>query len=191
MGESSSLFPPRRSQQVFEYLFLIELNEIEKDVQELKSYLFDLIGGKYPSYKSKSHITLFNISSSDQMDHMLELLNISWMPSFQINVNGFDYYSHGQQSRTIYLNIEEKGSIVYLQKWLADFFKLRRHAYEPHITLGRTIPVVQFEKAWSDLKSLTFRRVFTVDKLVVLKRKRQTETPLRWEPYRQLPLGSN
>ncbi|MEQ9375224.1 MAG: 2'-5' RNA ligase family protein [Imperialibacter sp.] len=191
MSESSSLFPAQRSQQVFEYLFLIHLKEIEKDVVALKDRVFNAIGSRYAGHHSTPHISLFNISSTDQMDHMLELMNISWMPSFQVDVNGFDYYSHGQKSRTLYVNIERKDSIVYLQKWLANFFRLRKHSYDPHITLGRTIPIDLFEKAWDDIKTLRFQKSFTCDRLVVLKRKQQKEEPLKWGPYREIILASN
>ncbi len=191
MSESSSLFPAQRSQQVYEYLFLIYLKEIEKDVVTLKNRLSHSVGDGYPGHKSTPHISLFNISSSEQMDHMLQLMNISWMPAFEVEVKGFDYYKHGQNSRTLYVNIKKKDGIVYLQKWLAEFFHLKKHAYEPYITLGRTLPIAQFEKVWEDIKGITFERLFTCDRLVVLKRKQQKEQPLKWGPYREIMLASN
>lgn len=191
MSEGSSFFPAQRSQQMFEYLFLIHLKEIEMDIVGLKDRLFNVIGEKYAGLQSTPHISLFNISSTDQMGHMLELMNISWMPSFRVDVNGFDYYAYGQKSRTIYVNIEKKQSIVYLQKWLADFFRLRKHSYDPHIAIGRTIPPDLFEKAWDDLRGLRFQKTFTCDRLVVLKRKQHKERIEKWEPYREIMLASN
>jgi len=191
MSESSSKFPAQQDRQVFEYLFLIPLNGIHREVTELKDHLFHLVGGNYPGYKSTPHITLFNIASSSQMDLVLERLNVTWMPPFQIKVKGFDYYEHGQKSRSIYLNIEKKQTIVYLQSWLSDFFLLRKHAFDPHITIGRTLPVNTFEKVWSDIRSMRFERAMNCNKLIILKRRQQTTHPEKWERYREILLGSN
>ncbi len=191
MGESSSRFPARQSEQIFEYLFVIALEGVKKEVAEVKHHLYNLLEGTYPGYKSTPHITLFNISSDERMNNILELLNISWMPPFKIRIKGFDYYQHGQKSRTLYLNIENKQSIVYLQKWLTHFFRLRKHTYDPHITIGRTLPVPMFDKAWQNIKEISFDRELVCDQLVILKRKQQLQHPEKWEEFKSIPLGVN
>ena len=191
MGESSARFPAKKSEQLFEYLFVISLDGAKKEVAGIKNHLFNLLEGNYPGYRSNPHITLFNISSDERMSDILNLLHISWMPSFKIRLKGFDYYLHGQKSRTIYLNIENKTSIVYLQKWLAEFFRLKEHSYDPHITIGRTLPVPVFDKVWDDFRQLTFDHELVCDELLILKRKQQLQAQAPWEIFKKLSLGAN
>lgn len=191
MDESSSRFPAKQSEQIFEYLFVIGLEDVKKEVVQLKRQLFDVLEDNYPGYKSTPHITLFNIASDERMNDILAFLNISWMPSFDIRLKGFDYYQHGQKSRTIYVNIEDKQSIIYMQHWLADFFRLKAHHYDPHVTIGRTFPISKFEKAWKVFRGITFEKKLMCQRITVLRRKQQSGMPLRWEEFRSIPLGIN
>ena len=102
-----------------------------------------------------------------------------------MTIDGFDYFNHGEDYKTIYARIRSNSETS------AWFKTLKKHLNDkdfllPHITIARNIPVSDFNKLWPHFKATNWVESFTVNELTVLQK--ETFAPFaQWETFTTIP----
>jgi 2'-5' RNA ligase len=140
--------------------------------------------------KSRAHISFRKFIDeeepggqiSDIMCECLELIKkgIGRLPSFNLFIDGFGFFNHGQKFKTIYAAIELD---IRTKAWLNAIKEqlLIDGDITPHITIARKIPVESFNILWPYFQQLEFKASFKPDCLTVLRR----EVGKPYVPYKK------
>lgn len=107
------------------------------------------------------------------------------LPPVTLTMDGFDFFSHGDEYRTLYAKIR---SAQYTTQWFKALKKnLNIKDYlVPHITIARNIHKNDFDRLWSQFKKIKWVEDFEIDKLTVLHRE-ALNTFAPWELFMELP----
>lgn len=111
--------------------------------------------------------------------------NLRVLPPVTLKIDGFDFFSHGEQYRTLYAKI---GSAQYTTQWFRALKKsLNLKDYlVPHITIARNIHKNDFDKLWLHFRKIKWVEDFKVAQLTVLHRE-ALSTFAHWELFMELP----
>ena len=137
-----------------------------------KTYATNIIGN-YESMHSTAHISIKLLHQQKTFLTEPGILafrkRLCLIPPVTLSINGFDYFNHGEEFKTIYARI---GSTPETSHW----FKMLKHHLHvkdfmvPHVTICRNIPTADFDKLWPYFKALEWKETFTVNALTVLQR---------------------
>ncbi|GAA4091277.1 2'-5' RNA ligase family protein [Mucilaginibacter panaciglaebae] len=170
------------------FMLLSPSERVKAIVREYKHYTADVIGA-YESEYSTAHISI-NIMPR-QKTFLTEpgirefRKRLCLIPPVTLTINGFDYFNHGKDYRTIYARIVTPPETSHWFKMLKHHLKIKEFSV-PHITICRNIPVTDFELLWPYFKSTDWQESFTVNALTVLQRE-SFVAYAKWQPYTELP----
>jgi 2'-5' RNA ligase len=155
----------------YDYLIVLSPSEnVVTRVKKLKNFGVQKIG-EYDEFNTKANIVvqywprkkpLWVEPMIPKLERELQLL-----PSPVLDVNGFDFFNQ-QHNKTIYAKIKGSSLTEVWFKYLRKYFNAR--AFEPHITIAKSITDESFKTLWQGFKNLEWDERFAVDKLVILKR---------------------
>jgi len=170
------------------FMLLSPSEQVKAVVREHKNYAADVIG-TYESEYSTAHISV------NMMQRQKTFLTepgirefrkrLCLIPAITLTVNGFDYFIHGKDYRTIYARIVNSPETSHWFKMLKHHLKIKEFNV-PHITICRNIPVADFDLLWPYFKLLEWQETFTVNSLTVLQRE-SFVSYAKWEHYTELP----
>lgn len=170
------------------FMLLSPSERVKAVVRGHKHYAADVIGA-YESEYSTAHISV-NIMPR-QKTFLTEpgirefRKRLCVIPPVTLTINGFDYFNHGKDYRTIYARIVNSPETSHWFKMLKHHLKIKEFSV-PHITICRNITVADFDLLWPYFKSTDWQESFTVNALTVLQRE-SFVSYAKWQPYTELP----
>src|ERR1700744_5090196 len=130
------------------FLLLSPSEHVNEVVQQHKQHATNVIGN-YPSEHSKAHISIDRKTRQKAFiaEPLLEAMKIGMrsLPPITLTIDGFDYFNHGSDYKTIYASLRSNHVNTLWFKTLKKHLQLREFMV-PHITICRNIPVADFEK---------------------------------------------
>jgi hypothetical protein len=153
-----------------------------------KFFAADIIGN-YESMHSTAHISIKMMHR--QKTFLTEPGVVAFrkrlclIPPVTLTINGFDYFNHGEEFKTIYARIANSPETNQWFKMLKQHLHIKEFMV-PHITICRNIPVADFDRLWPHFKATNWKETFTVNNLTVLQRETFASFA-KWEPYTELP----
>src|SRR5579862_8729292 len=135
--------------------------------------------GMFESMHSKAHISfgLFGeeIETPRQKTFAMESFfnlvasDISIIEPIELKINGFSFFNHGKNFKTIYASFELTDEIM---EWFNNIKKILKidSKLTPHITIAKKIPIDAFNKLWPHFEEIKFKSSFVVDYLTILTR---------------------
>jgi 2'-5' RNA ligase len=162
---------------VYQYFLIISPpDEIKSKVKSLKYKLHKAVGLSDYNLHSVPHISLMSFHTMTPVNERcfvaLQQL-FSKNNSFEVYLNGFDYFEHGEEANTIYVKIENSCQIVRIYNELHSLLGLRIREFIPHLTLAKTISRTRFNKSYEMIKQHFFSEKFNCSHVTVLERKLQ------------------
>ena len=106
------------------------------------------------------------------------------IPPITLTIDGFDYFNHGEEFKTIYARIASTPQTTRWFKMLKQHLHIKEFMV-PHITIARNIPVADFNKLLPHFKDINYTDTFTVNALTVLQRETFASFA-KWEPFTEL-----
>lgn len=110
---------------------------------------------------------------------------LSTMPAIELQINGFNYFNHGQTSKTIYAVIERTARTDNWFKLLEKQIGIKVKNFVPQIAIAKNIPLNCFNKLWPSFENTLFSETFKIDSLTVLHRETYVEY-CEWRVYKEL-----
>jgi hypothetical protein len=157
-------------------------------VQEHKQYAANVIG-KYESMHSIAHISIKNMTRQKAFltEPGIIALNktLPSLPPITLTIDGFDYFNHGEDYKTIYAKLRSDHVTTLWFKTLKKHLNIKEFMV-PHITIARNIPITDFNKLWPHFKAVNWVESFTVSELTVLQRETFASFA-SWEVFTKLP----
>ena len=169
-------------------ILLSPSDKVNEEVRDHKSYAAEVIG-KYESMNSIAHISIKKMhrQKSFVTEPAIKLLNrkLEAIASINLTIDGFDYFNHGEDYKTIYARIRSTPETSAWFKTLKKHLSIKEFMV-PHITIARNIPVTDFNKLWPHFKAINWVESFTVNELTVLQK--ETFAPFaQWETFTTVP----
>jgi 2'-5' RNA ligase len=161
-------------------------------VKEHKLHAAKIIG-EYESVHSKAHISIKTMPRQKAfiVEPNIKLLNrnLCTLPPITLTVDGFDYFNHGEDYKTIYAKLRSNHLNTLWFKTLKKHLGVKEFMV-PHITIARNIPLGAFSELWPHFKAVNWVENFTVNELTVLRR--EGFAPFaNWEVFTTLPFEAN
>lgn len=159
-----------------------EITEVKRDI----SIQYNTVH----SLKSPPHITLqmpFRFLEAKEFKIINALKTISEADkNIEIEIKGFGAFPPS----VLFLNITENDKLWYLWKKVTDNLRVmaginnatyRNQGFRPHLTVAfRDLKKSEFTKAWQELKSKPFNRVFQLNNVWLLKHNGKS-----WDLYKE------
>jgi len=169
-------------------ILLSPSNEMKTKVREHKLYAAEIIGN-YESMHSIAHISIKKMhrQKSFLTEPAIRSLTpkLAAIPPITLTIDGFDYFNHGEDFKTIYARVRSCPEIAAWFKTLKKHLNIKEFMV-PHITIARNIPVSDFTQLWPHFKAIKWVESFTVNELIVLQK--ETFAPFaKWEKFTSLP----
>ncbi|MCC8426176.1 2'-5' RNA ligase family protein [Mucilaginibacter sp. UR6-11] len=171
--------------------FLMMLSPSDKVKAVVHNHKFYAAGiiGNYESMHSTAHISIRMMHRQKTFLTEPGILTfrkrLCLIPPVTLHIDGFDYFNHGDEYKTIYARISNSPETNQWFKILKQHLHIKEFMV-PHITICRNIPVADFDKLWPYFKSIEWKATFTVNTLTVLQRETFASFA-KWEPYTELP----
>ncbi|NOT76671.1 MAG: 2'-5' RNA ligase family protein [Cyclobacteriaceae bacterium] len=166
-----------------ELFFIISPSKSVVDyVAALKNHVKSAIGHTFEDEFSKAHISLFKYRDAHpervlyQMDTKVSMFN-----PFHVYIKNLNFFTHGPNKRTIYLEIVYKNPICDVFQGITG----QETGFLPHITIAKNLDTSDFLIAWNSLKNLSYSEYFKCDHITVLKK-----APKKWMHYIDLPFAA-
>ena len=171
-------------------ILLSPSDKIKALVAGHKQYALGIIGN-YESMHSIAHISIKKMhrQKSFLTEPAIRSLNpkLATIPSVTLSIDGFDYFNHGEDFKTIYAKISSSPEVTQWFKMLKKHLNMKEFMV-PHITIARNIPVSDFDRLWPHFKAIKWSESFMVNELTVLQK--ETFTPFaKWELFTTLPFS--
>src|ERR1700722_1108124 len=135
--------------------------------------------GVFESRYSKAHISFGLYGEEIQtprqktfvMERFIDLIteDINIMEPIELAINGFNVFSHGKKSKTIYAVIETTEKTKAWFNKIKEILRIEGNI-TPHITIAKSLPIEQFNMLWPHFEKLEFKYVFTPGCITVLTR---------------------
>ncbi len=177
-----SLFPEVKETQandnndvLFEYFFIIAPPETTKHkIKSLKQTLHKAVPLNTYNLNNVSPVSIMSFNSFSPVNsHFIDVMTdlFSKMPGFNLAFNGFDQFTHGTVSNTIYAKLKDATALTLIYNKLHALLGLKPRAFTPHLTIARTIPRTNYNKSIKVISKQPFQEEFTCDKVTILERK--------------------
>jgi len=185
------LFPTNDKvmKQYADYMLLLSPNDrVKALVKEHKLHAATVIG-QYESMHSIAHISINKMPRQKAFITEPALLALGkalrTLPPITLTIDGFDYFNHGTDYKTIYAKLRSNHQTTQWFKTLKKHLGLKEFMV-PHITIARNIPVWAFEQLWPHFKAINWVEDITINELTILQRE-TFATFKTWEPFITLP----
>jgi 2'-5' RNA ligase len=171
-------------------ILLSPSDKVKAKVREHKLYAAQIIGN-YESVHSIAHISIKKMhrQKSFLTESAIRSLTpkLAAIPPITLTIDGFDYFNHGEDYKTIYARLRSSPKITTWFKTLKKHLNIKEFMV-PHITIARNIPVRDFNQLWPHFKAIKWQETFTVYELIVLQK--ETFAPFaKWELFTTLPFS--
>jgi 2'-5' RNA ligase len=172
-----------------DYLMIISPPEsIIKEISRYKRASVNLIG-HFEGMQSTANITITHQTRCKPFLVQPAILKmekrLSTVHAIELQINGFSFFSHGQNTKTIYAKIERTKHTDNWFKLLKLQMGIKVKNFVPHITIARNIPVTAFNKLWPNFENKAFSEAFKVESLTILHRETYVEY-CEWKIYKEL-----
>lgn len=173
----TSLFGP-----LWAYLVVISPPQsVKKEIARIKKDLNSIQNIGERNLHSIAHITLTEKLTDDESFPFMIKELLTDKASFEININGWDYFDHGS-SITVYLKVQYPDPVIELMS------AVKARSKTPHLTLVKKIPHTTFEKLIPHLGRLDYSRNWICTEVNVLKKK-MSEKHLGFRESFKIPLS--
>ena len=135
--------------------------------------------GPFDSQFSKAHVSFGLFGEEVQaprqktfaMERFIDLIteDVNIMEPVEFTINGFNYFSHGKKSKTIYAVIEEPERVAAWVNKIKEILRIEGKI-TPHITIAKSLSIKHFDDLWSHFQHLEFKYAFTPSCITVLTR---------------------
>jgi hypothetical protein len=172
-----------------DYLIIISPpDNIIKAVEKYKRASVKLIG-HYESMYSTAHISITHQHRCKpfliEPAVIIMEKKLGTMPPIELNIKGFNFFSHGQHTKTIYAEIELTETTEKWFKLLKIQLGIKVAGFVPHITIAKNIPVTAFNKLWPNFVNHSYSKSFTANHLTILHRETYVEYS-EWRVYKEI-----
>ncbi|MDB4901867.1 MAG: hypothetical protein JWQ63_1148 [Mucilaginibacter sp.] len=176
-------------QSYTDYLMIISLpDDIKKEISRYKRASVNLIG-HFEGMHSTAHITITHQTRCKPFFAQPLILQmgkrLNTIAPVELQINGFSFFSHGENAKTIYAKIERT---THTDKWfklLKSEMGIKVKNFLPHITIAKNIPVTAFNKLWPNFENRAFSETFKAGGLTILHRETFVEY-CEWRVYKEL-----
>jgi 2'-5' RNA ligase len=178
-----SLFSETKKEQqqpildtVFQYFLIISPpNQVKSKVKSLKYKLHKAVGLSDYNLQSEPHISLMSFHTMRPVNERFfnALQQLFSNNAFEIDLNGFEYFEHGEEANTIYVKIENSYQIVKVYHELHRLLGLNVREFVPHLTVAKTMSRTRFNKSYEMIKQHSFSEKFNCNQVTILERKLQ------------------
>jgi hypothetical protein len=170
------------------FILLSPPAQVKAMVRDHKLHAARIIGD-YESMNSIAHISIKKMHRQKSFLTTPLILGLNTklaaIPPVTLTIDGFDYFNHGEDYKTIYAKIRTTPEITQWFKTLKKHLNIKEFMV-PHITIARNIPVSDFNQLWPHFKAIKWNESFTVNELLVLEK--ETFAPFaKWEEFTRLP----
>ncbi len=172
-----------------DYLIILSPPEdICIQIENYKQQAADIIG-RYDSMHSKTHISIKPMPRRKPYMAEPELAalkaNVKLLPPVTLVIDGFDFFNHGEEYRTVYAKIQSSAFTTQWFKALKKSLNIKDYLV-PHITVARNIHKDDFDALWPHLRKIKWVQDFEVNKLTILQRE-ALNTFAHWEILMEIP----
>jgi hypothetical protein len=145
--------------------------------------------GNYESLHSKAHISVKNMPRRKPFLAQPEILDLKntlqLLPPVTLSIDGFDFFTHGNEYRTIYAKIRSTNHTAQWFKALKKSLGIKDYLV-PHITIARNINVCAHNSLWRHFKNVNWVEDLEISRLTVLHRQ-AFDTFAHWQVYQEMP----
>lgn len=186
-------YKPVEIDTVYQYLVVLSPpgDSMEK-VKRLKYQLNNLTYlGSYNLF-SIPHITLAKLQSVHRLhDKFGKALQKEFAGhgELEVSLSGYNYFAHGDNQRTLYLQIEEPEKIEAIYRQLNTSLGIPLRDYVPHLTVAKTISTTHFDELFPALPQMPFADAFTCKHILVLERTIRNQKVSHYKPFKKIKLG--
>lgn len=144
---------------------------IMDNVKFMENKLYELLPEVKHEQYLKAHISLLKLTSEEDDTWIINLVKnaVSPLPSFEVQLNGYDIFSHGYTSDSLVLQISNPQPIADLHKSLFKALKRKTPKITPHMTIVKEVPHNKLRKI--DLSAFDYHDSFLCRKITILKKK--------------------
>jgi 2'-5' RNA ligase len=169
----------RRMKKEKEYFIIISPpDEIQYFINKCKRACAKYIG-RYESMSSKAHISFAKyLDEENDMGQMSDIMHrfiqivefeINQTESFEMEIEGFDFFTHGSDYKTIY------AALKLSDEFMTWFNNIRKKLFiekniKPHITIAKKISNESFTTLWPHFQKLSYKKSFKPECLTILSR---------------------
>lgn len=145
--------------------------------------------GNYEGLHSKAYISIKNMPRRKPYLAQPELMglknNLQLLPPVTLTIDGFDFFTHGDEFRTIYTKIRSTAHTTQWFKALKKSLGIKDYLV-PHITIARNIDVCAHNLLWNHFKSIKWVENLEISRLTILHRQ-AFDTFAHWQVYAEMP----
>ncbi|MDO3625199.1 2'-5' RNA ligase family protein [Mucilaginibacter sp. BT774] len=172
-----------------DYLIILSPSEdVCEQIEKYKQQSADIIG-HYDSMYSTAHISIKPMPRRKPYMAEPELAalkaNIKLLPPATLVIDGFDFFNHGEEYRTVYAKIQSSAFTTQWVKALKKSLNIKDYLV-PHIPIARNIHRNDFDKLWPHLRKIKWVQDFEVSKLTILQRE-ALNTFVHWQVLMEIP----
>ncbi|MEN0055632.1 MAG: hypothetical protein AAGC65_18285 [Mucilaginibacter sp.] len=153
--------------------------------------------GKFPGMYAKAHISFDIIRDSIDkhsktpltLKPFYELVDfkIRTIPAHELKINGFDFFCHGPNFRTIYAALEMNEDTENWFRTVKQALRINRKL-KPHITITRKISTEFFNVLWPYFQNTEYQDSFEAESLLILEK--ESGNPFNhYKEYKKLPFA--
>jgi hypothetical protein len=145
--------------------------------------------GNYEGLHSKAQISIKNMPRRKPNLAQSELMglknNLQLLPPVTLTIDGFDFFTHGDEYRTIYAKIRSATHTTQWFKALKKNLGIKDYLV-PHITIARNIDVRAHNLLWRHFKNIKWVEDLEISRLTILHRQ-AFDTFAHWQVYAEMP----
>ncbi|HEY2580767.1 MAG TPA: 2'-5' RNA ligase family protein [Mucilaginibacter sp.] len=172
-----------------DYLMVISPpDHIKKEITRYKRASVNLIG-HFEGMHSTAHITITHQTRCKPFlvqPAILKMgIRLKTINPVELQITGFNFFSHGQTAKTIYAEIEITPHSENWFKLLQREMGIKVKNFVPHMAIAKNIPVTAFKKLWPNFENREFSETFKPDSLTILHRETFVEY-CEWRVYKEL-----
>jgi 2'-5' RNA ligase len=158
---------------LYDYLLVVTPGtQINNDVKAMKQLIAQELGLN-SSRVSQAHISLFrSVFPEKYQEDFIHLLDsiAKKQSNFTLYTSRFDHFQHGDDKRTIYVNVANPKPIAELHTKILQEFEIKPTTYKPHIALARAITTTEFQKVYDHFNNQIFVRSFQCRSFTLLRK---------------------
>ncbi|MEI3801804.1 2'-5' RNA ligase family protein [Chitinophaga sp. CCNWLY40-1] len=139
-------------------------------VKIMENKVYDFIPEAKHEQYLKAHISLLKFTSEEDDTRIIHLVRraVAALPSFEVQLNGYDIFQHGYTSDSLVLQISNPQPIIELHKSLFKALKRKTPRITPHMTIVKEVPHHKLRKI--DLSSFNYYDSFLCTQITILKK---------------------
>ncbi|RFZ94408.1 hypothetical protein D0C36_02320 [Mucilaginibacter conchicola] len=176
-----------------DYLFLLSppqtvVNEVARYKKASVKYIGDFQSMNSPAHISLAHIERQKTFFTEQTISLTEQ-RVAIMPPVLLHIDGFKYFNHLHDKKTIYAAIRNSTAVDAWFELMKKNLGVKK-AIIPHITVCRNITDEQFKTLWPNFRHKKWTEPFWAAELTVTRRE-TFEPYAKWQTVKNIPFRGN